>query len=47
MNYVIGLINGDSLDIFRREDDTIVVFDDKKLAEKLAEELGLNVFIWC
>lgn len=51
MNYVIAEFTGDTLDVLRRADNTIIVFNNKQVAEETVDllvdgETDLKVYEW-
>ena len=48
-SFVVALVDGDTLDIVRRNDGTVVVFGCREMAEKIAIEFGgdYSVYEWC
>lgn len=48
-SYVVALVDGDTLELVRRNDGTVIVFGCKDMAKKVAEEFGgdYSVYDWC
>jgi len=46
--FVVAMVNGDTLEVLRRDDSTVIVFGCKETADRIADELGgdYSVYKW-